>query len=133
MKAGLNAIEIQSAIRAYFADCDRPRAEEGGKPQKSVCRKTPYTLAGLAAAVGVDRERIKAIAQKPGNGKLSALFRDALRRIERYTVEGALLGELQLSVAQMLLADMGYGVKPSESEKSEALVITMDDPERWGE
>ena len=132
MKSHLKAAAVQSAIEAYFADCDRPRAEDGQKAAKNVCRTTPYTLAGLAAATGIDRDRIKELSRESEASKVGRLFRDALRRIERYTVEGALIGELQLSIAQMLLSDMGYGVK-SPDAAGESLVITMDDPGRWGE
>lgn len=124
---------IQSAIDAYFRDCDLSRERMEGKNGLVTVRQTPYTLAGLAAATGIEKDRIRALTKPQCRTKLSASLRDALRRIERYTVEHALLGELQLSVAQMLLSDLGYGAKAIDSAPGDGIVVKLDDPEGWGE
>ena len=119
---------------AYFAFCDSTRERVEGKNGQVSYRQTPYTLAGLADRVGLDKETIRDMAQN-GSEKSPVVrcLRRALRRLERYTVEHALLGELQLSVAQMLLSDLGCGAHLPEAAAGEGILVRLEDPKGWGE
>lgn len=119
---------LEQKIRAYFAACDATREriplKNGGVEE----RQTPYTLYGLAVAMGYAPKRILALAD--GEGKTARLFREAVSRIAAYTLEHALLGELShqmaLAVLSMLTGD------DSRAETSGTLEITMDEAaQRW--
>ncbi|MBQ2770384.1 MAG: hypothetical protein IJF41_04015 [Clostridia bacterium] len=134
MKKEPRSSRIIRETEAYFAFCDSTRERVEGKNGQVSFRQTPYTLAGLAERTGLDKETIRDMAQNgsPRSGVVRCL-RGALRRIERYTVEHALLGELQLSVAQMLLSDLGCGTRLPEAATGEGIVVRLEDPKGWGE
>jgi len=122
----------KSKIEAYFAACDETAERVVLKNGNVTVRQTPYTLAGLSEHLGIPQSEILAAA-RTGDGGGAKAYADALRRIGRYIVERALLGELQYSVAAKLLDELGIGEKlpPDESEKR--IVIVMEDEEGWSE
>jgi len=134
MKTEPKSSRIIRETEAYFAHCDSTRERIEAKNGQTSFRQTPYTLAGLADRLGLDKETIRDMA-RTGSDKSPTVrcLRSALRRIERYTVEHALLGELQLSVAQMLLSDLGCGTHLSETATGEGIVVRLEDPKGWGE
>ncbi len=122
----------KSKVEAYFAACDRTQERANAKTGAVAERPTPYTLAGLSEHLGIPQSEILKQA-KTDSGSNAKVFSDALRRIGRYIVERALLGELQYSVAAKLLDELDIGEKlpPDESEKQ--IVIVMEDQEGWSE
>ena len=117
-----------AAINGYFAALDKTRIVVEQKNGTPLCVQTPYTPAGLAAALGMSREALFTEAAKPG--ARGRLLLGALARVEAYLVERALLGELTASVSQLLLKDFGYG---AEREKdSGGVYVTLEDPEGFG-
>ena len=123
--------ELGSRMEGYFAACDATRERVEQKNGGVSYRQVPYTLAGLAAHLGLDKAEILHRAEGQG-GAQRALFLDALRRIERHLVERALMGELQYSVAQMLLRELGCdAVRAPEEDRR--VVVVLDDREGWSD
>lgn len=122
---------LSRRIEAYFSACDETAEESGVKGGRIRTAHVPYTLAGLAEQVGVPKSAIleKARENSP-SGRAAAA---ALRRIERYTVERALLGELQGSVAAALLSDLGVGAKDAPDGSEKRVVIVLEDEKGWSE
>ena len=130
MAASLDKDSLAKRINAYFTACDKTAERVILKNGNVSYRQTPYTLAGLSEHLGISQQRIRQSAE--GSGRNSKQFSNALRRIERYTVERALLGELQYSVAAMLLRDLGSGEKLPPEGDAQSIVIVLEDPEGWG-
>jgi hypothetical protein len=122
----------KSKVEAYFAACDQTEERANAKTGTVAERPTPYTLAGLSEHLGIPQSEILAKA-KTGSGSDAKLYADALRRIGRYIVERALLGELQYSVAAKLLNELDIGEKLPPNETERQIVIVMEDTEGWSE
>ena len=132
MKKARQADSVRERIDAYFSMCDLGREQRDAKTGDMIVKPVPYTLSGLAEHIGIDRRRILELAAGKGRGGARESIRGALRRIERYTVERVFLGEVQLSAAQLLLRDLGYGAEPAEKQETRVEIV-MDDKEGWGE
>ena len=124
---------LKSKIEAYFAACDATAERVTLKNGSVTIRQTPYTLAGLSEHLGIPQAEILAKGRKEGESRGRKNFSDALRRIGRYIVEHALLGELQYSVAAKLLEELGTGEKLPPDERESRIVIVLEDKEGWGE
>ena len=122
---------LAERIDAYFTACDETAERVILKSGSVSYRQTPYTLAGLSEHLGISQQIIRQKAE--GGGRIGKLYADAMRRIERYTVERALLGELQYSVAAMLLRELGAGEKLPPDEDAGRIVIVLEDREGWSE
>lgn len=124
---------LKSKIEAYFAACDATAERVTLKNGSVTIRQTPYTLAGLSEHLGIPQAEILAKGRKEGEDRGRANISDALRRIGRYIVEHALLGELQYSVAAKLLEELGTGEKLPPDEQESRIVIVLEDREGWSE
>lgn len=126
------AKDLQERVKTYFAACDATAERLVQKNGAIVYRQIPYTMAGLASHVGLSQQEIRrlAVSDAPGEKRAAAAMADAIRRIERYTIERALIGELNTSIVSLLLKDLGYGTTP---EKEERIEILLDDREGWSE
>lgn len=122
---------LGKAIEEYFAKCDETAERVILKSGSVSYRQTPYTLAGLSEHLGIPQQVIRQKAE--AKGPIARLYASAMRRIERYTVERALLGELQYSVAAMLLRELGSGEKLPPEENGGGIVIVLEDKEGWSE
>ena len=122
---------LRERIDAYFSACDETAERVTLKSGALSVRQTPYTLAGLSEHLGVSQREIAKRAE--GGGRIGKLYAGAMRRIERYTVERALLGELQYSVAATLLRDLGSGEKLPPDADAGRVVIVLEDKEGWSE
>ncbi|MDO4573552.1 MAG: terminase small subunit [Clostridia bacterium] len=127
-----DARPLRKKIEDYFSACDETAEEVTGRNGRSSTRKLPYTLAGLAEHLGMAKSELCRLAA--GRGPNARAVADALRRIERYTVERALLGELQSSVTAMLLADLGLGAPAkAPDEDGGRIVVVLEDREGWSD
>ena len=124
---------LKGKIEAYFAACDATAERVTLKNGSVTIRQTPYTLAGLSEHLATPQGEILAKGREGGDGVESKQYADALRRIGRYIVEHALLGELQYSVAAKLLEELGTGEKLPPNEQESRIVIVLEDKEGWGE
>lgn len=124
---------LKSKMEAYFAACDATAERVTLKNGSVTIRQTPYTLAGLSEHLAIPQGEILAKGRKGGKSGESKDIADALRRIGRYIVEHALLGELQYSVAAKLLEELGTGEKLPPNEEDRRIVIVLEDREGWGE
>ena len=126
----LDCTTLTNRIDAYFAACDGTAERVTLKNGGVSCRQTPYTLAGLAEHLSVAQQAIREKAQQ--SGRMGRIYANALRCIERYTVERALLGELQYSVASMLLRGLGTGGEEAAlppAGDDNRIVIVLEDRE----
>ena len=98
--------ELERRIEAYFAACDATRERVEQKNGGVQYRQVPYTLQGLAAETGLAKAEL--LAACGGASARARLLSGALRRIERHLVERALLGEIQATLAQILLRELGW-------------------------
>ena len=124
---------LKGRIEAYFAACDATAERVTLKNGSVTIRQTPYTLAGLSEHLGRAQSDILAKGRNGEDGSEGRLFAGALRRIGRYIVERALLGELQYSVAAKLLDELGTGEKLPPDGEDRRIVIVLEDKEGWGE
>jgi hypothetical protein len=124
---------LKSKTEAYFAACDATAERVTLKNGSVTIRQTPYTLAGLSEHLATPQSEILAKGRRGDDGTECRLYADALRRIGRYIVEHALLGELQYSVAAKLLEELGTGEKLPPNEEDRRIVIVLEDKEGWGE
>ena len=125
--------DLESKMEAYFAACDATAERVTLKTGGVTIRQTPYTLAGLSEHLAIPQGEILTKGRRGGDGAECKLYANALRRIGRYIVEHALLGELQYSVAAKLLEELGTGEKLPPSEEDRRIVIVLEDKEGWGE
>ena len=124
---------LEGKIEAYFAACDATAERVTLKNGSVTIRQTPYTLAGLSEHLATPQGEILSKGRSGTKSKECILYANALRRIGRYIVEHALLGELQYSVAAKLLEELGTGEKLPPSEEDRRIVIVLEDREGWGE
>lgn len=129
----IDPIALKQRVDDYFRSCDATSERITLKNGMTAYYQIPYTLAGLAAAAGIDRRELLAMAAGTSRRAVREILGDALRRIERYTVERALLGELQQSAAALMLRELGYGAEAEEGADDRRIVIELDDRERWGD
>ena len=125
----MDAKRLGERIQDYFSVCDETTEELAGRNGRSGTRRLPYTLAGLAEHVGMPKAALLSLAR--GRGPRAEAVAAALRRIERYTVERALLGELSSSVTAMLLSDLGVTASRADDGDEGRIVIIMEDKEGW--
>ena len=92
-------------------------------------RQVPYTLQGLAAETGLAKAEL--LAACGGASARARLLSGALRRIERHLVERALLGEIQATLAQILLRELGLDAPQPAAEADRRWEIVLDDREGW--
>ncbi len=127
-----DAKQLCERIRDYFSACDETAEEVTGRNGRSLSRRCPYTLAGLAEHVGMSKQAL--LERAAGRGKTAEAIAGALRRIERYTVERALLGELSSSVTAMLLGDLGVtAAAKADGEDARSIVVRLEDREGWSD
>ncbi|MCE5188254.1 MAG: DNA-packaging protein [Eubacteriales bacterium] len=124
---------LESKMEAYFAACDETAERVTLKNGSVTIRQTPYTLAGLSEHLGIPQAEILKKGRRQGEGTEGRLYAGALRRIGRYIVERALLGELQYSVAAKLLDELDTGEKLPPDEEDRRIVIVLEDKEGWSE
>ena len=102
-------------------------------------RQTPYTLAGLCAALSVPRARLEELRQNtdvpPEDTEFSALC-TAVLRVEQHLVERALLGELDTDMAALLLEGWGYvaskkgrAARAESADPDPTMTVVLEDPE----
>lgn len=116
---------MTEAIGAYFASCDATRERRELKNGGTEERQIPYTLFGLARAVQLTPEEVLAAFHTEARSKENAILRDAVLRVAAYTLERALLGELNYQSALEAIRSMGLS---GGAEKTDgALEIVLDD------
>lgn len=134
---GQSNVSHQELIRRaeqYFIDCDNSRVEYTTRAGVPCVRQTPYTMIGLANAIGVSRKTLyEYMAGKyPSDGTEEGdaaqhLVRDTLMRmrdrVEQYTVEHAALGDIDNRIAQLLMSGWGYKER-HEVEHSGGMAVT---------
>ncbi len=126
-----SAEKLRAAANEYFASCDATRERLQLKNGELAYHQVPYTLAGLCAALGLEKEYVKNAKDGATTGLKEAeraVLSWAALKVEQYTVERALLGELNSAVASVLLKDWGYGQGLSSAALSEIKVV-LEDPE----
>ena len=116
---------MTEAIGAYFAACDATRERRELKNGGIEERQIPYTLFGLARAVRLTPEEVLAAFHTGRCSREEELLRDAVLKIAAYTLERALLGELNYQSA--LEALKGMGLSGTAAQGDGELQIVLDD------
>ena len=116
---------MNSAIGAYFAACDATRERRELKNGGTEERQIPYTLFGLARAVRLTPEEVLSAFHTGRCSKEEAILRDAVLRVAAYTLERALLGELNYQSA--LEALKGMGLSGTAAQGDGKLEIVLDE------
>ena len=123
MSRRMSAKRMEQAVRAYFAQCDGTRERVPQKGGGFAERQIPYTLYGLSAAVSLSPQEVLSAAHGQGRGEGSILMR-GLVRVAGYLQERALLGELNATMAQAALKELGLTEGPEEA--MEPLRVILD-------
>ena len=113
------------AIGAYFAACDATRERRELKNGGAEERQIPYTLFGLARAVCMTPEEVLAAFHTEKRSKESAILRDAVLKVAAYTLERALLGELNYQTALDAIRSMGLS-GAQEQQADGTLTVVLD-------
>ena len=124
MSRKMSAKRMEQALGAYFARCDGTRERVPQKGGGSSERQVPYTLYGLSAAVALSPREVLSAAR--GRGAEGAVLLDGLLRVAAFIQERALLGELNGTVAQAALKELGLTETGAE-EGAEPLQVILDD------
>ncbi len=124
MSRRMGAKRMERAMGAYFARCDGTRERVPQKGGGFSERQIPYTLYGLCAAVALSPREVLSSAHGR-SGAEGDLLLGGLVRIAAYLQERALLGELNGTVAQAALKELGLTEDPSE-EAMEPLQVILD-------
>ena len=114
-----------SAIGAYFAACDATRERRELKNGGTEERQIPYPLFGLARAVCLTPEEVLSAFHTGRCSKEDAILRDAVLRVAAYTLERALLGELNYQSALDALKSLGLFKAADQTDGT--LSIVLDD------
>ena len=109
------AKRMEQAMGAYFAQCDGTRERVSQKGGGFSERQIPYTLYGLCAAVSLSPREVLLAARDRGDRSGEVLLR-GLIRVAAHIQERALLGELNGTVAQAALKELGLIEGPEEAE-----------------
>lgn len=89
------------AVKAYFDECDALNLADTKKIRK------PYTFSGLLCSLGMTRREFEKLCMK---SCFAELFTSALAKIEAFTEEHALTGELSATAAaNSLKYNFGWG------------------------
>ena len=115
---------MEQAMGAYFARCDGTRERVPQKGGGFSERQIPYTLYGLSAAVSLSPREVLSAAHGQG-GREGAVLLGGLLRVATYIQERALLGELNGTVAQAALKELGLTDAGAE-EAMEPLRVILD-------
>ena len=123
MSRRMSAARMEQAMGAYFARCDGTRERVPQKGGGFSERQVPYTLYGLSAAVSLSPREVLSAAH--GQGARGVVLLRGLVRIAAFIQERALLGELNATVAQAALKELGLTEGPEEGAM-EPLTVVLD-------
>ena len=104
--------KTEKDINDYFLCCDSLNEKDNKKISK------PYTLSGLLCYMGLTRKEFEKLSEKK---KYAEIFNRALSKIEAFTEEKALTGELSASAASNTLKyNFGWNKAKSEDKDNGA-------------
>lgn len=108
-----SASELEAAVNAYFADCDSKIINKQ-VVQKGIIVEvptpTPYTMAGLARALNVDRMTLIRYGDVDNRPEYCGIIAQARKKIEESNVTLALVGCHESRIAALnLTSNYGYG------------------------
>ena len=117
---------LQKAAEGYFAQSDGTRERVPQKGGGFLERQTPYTLYGFCLALDMTPRQALQMARQPEKetGE-AALVQRGIIRIAAYLQEHALLGELNATVAQGAIKELGL-LEEGEEQQPQALQVVLD-------
>ena len=119
------AEELQAAVDNYFAECDNRIIVKQHAHSKGITKvetPTPYTIAGLARALGVDRDTINNYSKRD---EYFGIITGARDKIQESNLTLGLLGCHDSKLAALNLAsNYGYSTK-SEVNQSGTMTIQV--------
>ena len=124
MSRRTGAKRMEQAMGAYFARCDGTRERVPQKGGGFSERQIPYTLYGLSAAVSLSPREVL-LAAREERGRSGEVLLRGLVRVAAHIQERALLGELNGTVAQAALKELGLTEGPEEGAM-EPLTVVLD-------
>ena len=123
MPSFTDAKELAARIEAYFDQCMSSRREFPLKNGSVQVRYTkPPSMAGLSVFLGVHKDTVYSyMSSESKSGVSSETTKDiaevlarARDRIEAFTVEAAMSGDIDPKTAQLILGGFGYANKTEE-------------------
>lgn len=139
-----NASELAARIEAYFDQCMSSKREYPLKNGSVQVRYTkPPTIAGLAVHLGVHKDTVYSyMSAESKTGVSSETTKDiaetltrARDRIEAFTVEAAMSGDIDAKTAQLILGGFGYANKTEEKSVVTVKITGADSKavEEWSQ
>jgi len=111
--------QLEQDIEKYFKRCDS--------------KELPYTVAGLAYALGMSTDTLLNYEKRPGYELFFGTIKNAKQRIEAYMIENGLIGNLDKTFSIFLAkANFGYSDQPQQQNTDRKIIIEFegdDEPE----
>lgn len=114
-----NVEDMQKAIDDYFQKCDEKVVKKYSKAADDyidVPSPTPYTIEGLAVALGVDRRTLLNYENEKGYEEFFLTIKEAKDKVLQNLSERALLGDSVPSTSIFLLKN-NYGYKDKTEQE----------------
>lgn len=97
--------KLQKTVDGYFAYVDAQPVQHVQVGKNIYERTVPHTVEGLCAYIGVQKSDVKTLLTDPAaNAKCRDIMVTAITRIEALLTEKALLGQLDATVAKIVLS-----------------------------
>ncbi len=149
--AKLTPDEIKERTEGYFRACDESRLEYVTKSGIHKVRQTPYTMIGLANALGIARSTLYAYldgeypsdSSKSGEEKrreVERFLQSARGKVEQQVLELAAMGDMDTRIAQLMMHAWGYNTRQEKEDKDDRGTMRMswegvsgEEAETWSE
>lgn len=118
--------KLQKAVDAYFAYVDGLPVQHVQVGKNIYERYTPHTVEGLCAYIGLQKSDVRTLLTDPAaNVKSRGIMVDAITRIEAMLTEKALLGQLDATVAKIVLSGSLLSGADAEIEAANGVTIRI--------
>lgn len=124
--------KMQEAIEAYFAKCDAGRERKVVSQGRVVVVQgspIPYTVSGLALALGVDLDTLRNYETKKGYEEFHEIVRNAKIAVLQCLEERGLVGEYNAALVKFQLS-CNFGYKEAKDDNSGGGGENSSDAER---
>lgn len=118
--------KLQKVVDAYFIYVDNLPVQHVQVGKNIYDRYTPHTVEGLCAFIGIQKSDVRTLLTDPAaNQKSRGIMIDAITRIEAMLTEKALLGQLDATVAKIVLSGSLLSSADAEIEAANGFTIRI--------